>query len=105
MGSCISSLFDNIFREDIESTAIDSFHDLPRLWIRYVDGIFCVIKPDNVDNFLKHLNKMCDSIKFTVEFETNGILPCSDVSVKRYTENNLITTVYHKHTHYSIFTV
>ena len=95
MGSCISPLLANIFMEHNEKEALSSFHELPRIWIRYVDDISCVIKCDVINSFLSHINSKCPSI----EMEENGRLPFLDVEVFRNHDNILDTTIYHKPTH------
>jgi len=49
----------------------------PRLWRRYVDDIFEVVKKSSVEGLTEFLNNLDDSgsIKFTHEMELNGKLP------------------------------
>ena len=70
----------------------------PKIWLRFVDDIFSIIKKDVVASFLAHLNKQHEAITFTVEKEENGELPFMDTKVHR-TGNQLATTVYRKPTH------
>ena len=44
MGSCISLVLTNIFMECIERQALTTFRKTRRIWLRYVDDVFCVIK-------------------------------------------------------------
>jgi hypothetical protein len=50
-------------------------------WFRYVDDTFVIWPhgPDNLKDFLKHLNFIHQSIQFTIETETEGDLPFLDV--------------------------
>jgi hypothetical protein len=51
---------------------------LPRIWYRYIDDIFAVIKKTNVQNMLYMLNSQYNTIKFTVEEECDQKLPFLD---------------------------
>jgi len=57
----------------------------PKIWKRYVDDVLNVIKKDQVKNFTDHLNSIDDinSIKFTYEEETNGVIPFLDLLINR----------------------
>jgi len=81
----------------IERLALTSFRDPPRIWLRYVDDVFCVIKSVVIQEFLLHINNISPSIKFTVELEDNRSLPLLDVRVTRsndsiFTKNPLTRT-------------
>ena len=99
MGSCVSPVVANIFMEFVEETAINTFHTPPKLWIRYVDDTFCILKRSCVDEFHEHLNSISESIQFTFEREVDGRLPFLDVHVIRHQDNTLSTTIYQKPTH------
>ena len=43
MGSCISPVVANIFMGYVERQALTSFRKPPKIWIRNVDDIFCII--------------------------------------------------------------
>ena len=53
----------------------------PKIWLRYVDDVFEVVKRDKIQELTEHLNQADDSgnIKFTVEVEEDGKLPVLDV--------------------------
>ena len=59
MGSCISPIVANIFMEHIEKAALTTFHTLPKLWLRYVDDISCVLKKEHMTEFHQHINSVC----------------------------------------------
>ena len=99
MGSCISPVIANIFMESVERSAIDSFQEPPRVWVRYVDDIFCVIKVSVIDDFLHHTHGISSTIKFTVKIEENCSLAFLDVKVSRNLNNTLWTNIYQKPTH------
>jgi len=75
MGSPVSSVVTNLVMEDIETQALETFTDPPRLWKRYVDNTFVIMKRSTLSEFLTHLNKIENSIQFTMEKEKEGCLP------------------------------
>ena len=62
MASCISSIIASIYVEHIEHTAITTFHTTPSLWLRYVDGMFCILNKDQINDFHTHLNMLAYSV-------------------------------------------
>jgi hypothetical protein len=56
---------------------------LPRIWYRYVDNIFPVIKKTDVQNTLNMLNSQYNTIKFTIDEECDQKLPFLDICVRR----------------------
>ena len=74
---------------------------LPKIWFRYVDDVFEIVRKDQVDNLTEHFNNAVETgnIKFTVEVESEGKLPMLDVMMERTGEGRLKTTVYRKKTH------
>lgn len=70
----------------------------PKLWIRYVDDVFAIWPHGrrNLNLFLKKINLIDPSIKFTMEIEIDRKLPFLDVLVNRDTNNRFTTTVYRK---------
>ena len=81
MGSCISPILADIFMEFVEHKAISTFHTSPKLWARYVDDTFCVIKQQYAEEFHKHLNSISLSITFTPKREQNQSLTFLDQSL------------------------
>ena len=98
MGSCISPILANIFMEYVENTALTTFHTPPKLWLRYVDDTFCILKQEHIVEFHQHINSVCRHIQFTMEEEQESSLPFLDVLVLRH-NNTLCTQVYRKPTH------
>ncbi|XP_077564627.1 uncharacterized protein LOC144180094 [Haemaphysalis longicornis] len=98
MGAAISVTAANLVMEKIKRTALENFPEKPKVFLRYVDDCFCVIKENTAENFLSQLNLIDPAIQFTTEKETNGTLPFLDALVKRQPEG-LNFTVYRKPTH------
>ena len=72
MGSCISPVVANIFIKHIKRQALTTFREPPRIWLRYVDDVFCVIKSLVIDDFHHHVNSISPKVKFTLELEHNS---------------------------------
>jgi len=99
MGSPVSPIIANLYMETFEHLAISTAPSPPRVWKRYVDDTFCIIKKDAVEEFMVHLNSLRPSIKFTMEREEDRSLPFLDVLLKRKEDGHLETLVYRKSTH------
>jgi hypothetical protein len=67
---------------------------LPRIWYRYVDDIFAVIKKTEVQNTLNMLNSQYNTIKFNIEEERDQKLPFLDICVRR--ESNAFKFTIHQ---------
>ena len=75
MGSPVSPVVANLCMEDIEESAIIASTVPPKVWKRYVDDSFCIIKKDEIPTFHNTLNSMDPHISFTIEQENNGQIP------------------------------
>jgi hypothetical protein len=94
MGNPLSPILANIFMCYFERKMQQS--DLfPRVWVRYVDDVFAVVKSRKVKSLFEFLNAQHPTIKFTMEEEIDGILAFLDVSVKRI-DNKLDFKIYRK---------
>lgn len=98
MGASISVTAANLAMVSLESCALSSFNPRPRVFLRYVDDCFSVVKKSALSAFLLHLNSMDPAIQFTTEEEVNGRLPFLDVLVKR-DGSRLSFSVFRKETH------
>ena len=71
MGSPISVIVGNLVMEFIENKMLKDFASPPRIWLRYIDDTFVVLKKTEVVSFHKFINNIEESIKFTVEQEVD----------------------------------
>ena len=68
MGSPVSSVVANIFMMNFERKALGTAtYFEPRLWRRYVDDVFSVIKKLRIEGLLAHINSIDRNIQFTLE--------------------------------------
>ena len=99
MRSPISTLIANIFMEEFEVKALNTFHNPPSLWLRFVDDTFVINKAEHSQDLLQHINNQDPHIQFTVEPTQQGSLPFLDTLVTIEPDNTFSTTVYRKPTH------
>ena len=99
MGSPVSAVVANLYMEFFEELALKTSPVKPRVWKRYVDDTFCIMKKGSEMMFLEHLNKVRPSIKFTVELEKDGKLPFLDCLLEVGNDGKVLSTVYRKQTH------
>ena len=85
--------------EFFEELALRTAPARPRIWKRYVDDTFTLVKKGDVDELLTHLNSIRPSIKLTTELEEGGSIPFLDTRVTRKVDGKLDVTVYRKPTH------
>ncbi|XP_057305297.1 uncharacterized protein LOC130642226 [Hydractinia symbiolongicarpus] len=93
-----SSVVAEIYMQAHETTALTTADHAPRVWKRFVDDVFLIIKRAHLDVFHEHINNLHPNIQFTIEHEKNGKLPFLDILVSR-NGGNLSVSVYHKPTH------
>lgn len=99
MGSPVSVTVANLVMEEVEQTAISTYHKPPRFWKRYVDDTCTVLPKGSVHEFHRHLNGVNRHIQFTVEEEKDGCLPFLDILLTRDVDGSIQTAVYRKKTH------
>jgi hypothetical protein len=96
MGNSLSPFVANMFMANLEHK-IQNEPWFPRIWYRYVDDIFVVVKRDEVDYVLQKINAIYSSINFTVETEEDNSLPFLDVKLTRC-EGRIKFDIYRKPT-------
>ena len=75
MGSPLGPVLANIFMSHIEEN-LEREDKLPSFYRRYVDDTLTIMPIiETASNFLDTLNKAHSSVKFTMETESNGMLP------------------------------
>ncbi|BHF81596.1 hypothetical protein SprV_0802472800 [Sparganum proliferum] len=94
MGSPISGLLAELVLQRLEEVVIQAIS--PKMWLRYVDDTFVVIKNCEVERLHQSLNGVFPAIQFTREETLGDILPFLDVSVQRLSDGNLATSVHRK---------
>ena len=99
MGSPVSAVVANLYMEFFEELALEWTPTRPRLWIRYVDDIFCILRKSSTEELLHHLNGVRPTIKFTVERKEDGTLPFLDTLLRRREDGTLDVSIYRKPTH------
>ena len=96
----IAPIVANIFMGHLETQALNNFMNPPRIFIRYVDDTFVIMKRAFYTEFLSFLNCLCNSIKFTMELaNTDNSISFLDCLVKLKCDNTFDISVYRKPTH------
>ena len=85
--------------EFFERVVLSSAPNRPRVWYRYVDDTFFVIKTAFVVELKDHINRQDKNIKFTRGEEVDGQLPVLDTLISRKPDGSLKVKVYRKKTH------
>ena len=60
-----------------EDTAISTALHPPKVWERFIDDIYSVLKRTHLENFSHQVNNLHQNIKFSMEEESNGELAFS----------------------------
>ena len=98
MGGPASSTTAEIYMQAHESTAISTALHPPKVWERFVDDVYSIVKRTQLENFFHHINNLLQNIKFTMEEESNGELAFLDTLLKR-NNGEISVLVYRKPTH------
>ena len=96
MGSPVSAVVANLYMIFLETLALTSSLIRPKIWKRYVDDVFCIVKKGMEKELLDHLNSLRDCIQFITEIEKEGCLPFLDCNLKRAGGGKLESSVYRK---------
>ena len=98
IGTKMAPSYAIIFMAKLEEMLLESFPLKPLVWWRYIDDIFLLWEhgEDSLKEFLEHLNKAHETIKFTADYSKEKI-NFLDVEVRRKGEK-LITDLFVKPT-------
>ncbi|XP_075741713.1 uncharacterized protein LOC142792096 [Rhipicephalus microplus] len=83
MVASISVPMVNLTIEYIEEKALSCFSLRPKLFLRYMDDCFCVMKMSEGEKFSEHLNSVHPAVRFTTECESDHCLPFLEVQKAR----------------------
>ena len=101
MGSPLGPIIAGIYMVEVETDIVPKLSDKVKVWKRYVDNTFCVIKKGKDAIILKQLNKN-KHVKFTSEKQVNNMLAFLDVLLINCF-GTIDTTVYRKPTNTDIY--
>lgn len=108
MGSSLGPVAANVFMAHFENMALrESLHAgfyAPSMWLRYVDDVLIYWTHTEVDllNFVRFLNEVRPSIRFSLERQVDDKLPFLDVLICNRQEG-LSFEVYRKPTHTDLY--
>ena len=74
MGGPSSLTTAEIYMHAYECTAITTALHPPKVWERFADDVYFIIKRTHLKNHFDHINNLHQNIKFTIEEESNGEL-------------------------------
>ena len=98
MGGPASSTTAEIYMQAYERTAITMALHPPKVWERFVDDVYSILKGTHSGNFSHHINNLHQNIKFNMEEESNGELTVFDTLLKR-NNREISVLIYRKPTH------
>ena len=93
-----SSTTAEVYLQAYERTARTTALHTPKVWERFVDDVFSILKRTHLENFFHHINNLHQNIKFTMEEESNGELAFLDILLKR-NNGEISVLIYRKPTH------
>ena len=93
-----SSTTAKIYMQAHERTAIFTVLHPPKVWERFVDDFYSLLKRTHLENFFQHVSNLHQNIKFTMEAESNGELAFLHTLLK-LSNGEISVLVYRKPTH------
>ena len=98
MGGPASSTTTEIYMQAHESTAISTALYPAKVWDRFIDYVYSIVKRTHLENIFHHISNLYQNINFTMEEESNGELAFLCTLLKR-TNGEISVLVYRKPTH------
>ena len=86
-----------LYMQAYERTAITTSLHPPKVWERFLDDVYSILKRTHLENFFHHINNLHQNIKFTMEEESNGELAFLDTLLK-WNNGEISVLVYKKPT-------
>ena len=83
MGDPASSTTAETYMQAYERTAITTALHPPKVWERFADDVYSILKRTHLENFFHYINNLHQNIKFTMEEESNGELAFLDTLLKQ----------------------
>ena len=74
MGNPASSTIAEYYMQTPERTATSTALHPPKIWERFVDYVYSILKRTHLKSFFQQINSPHQNIKFTMEDENNGEL-------------------------------
>ena len=99
MGTKLAPSFANLFMGYFKEKYVATYPKQPFLWKRFIDDIFIIwtYGPEELSQFVTHLNSVHDTIKFTCEHSLHSV-DFLDITIQMTPTNRLSTTLFCKPT-------
>ena len=81
-----------------EHTAITTALHPPKVWGRFFDDVYSIIKRMQLENFFHHINNLHQNITFTMEKKSNGEVAFLK-TLSKWNNGEISVLVYKKPTH------
>ena len=95
MGSLVSPTMANLYIEELEEKALNSFTGtIPSHWFRYVDDTWVQIQTQELEAFTQQINAVYKNINLPRADTRNNSLPFLDCAVSLGKDGNLSIKVY-----------
>ena len=88
IGGPASSTTAEIYMQAYERIVITTALHPPKVWERFVDDVYSILKRTHLENFFHHIKNLHQNITFTMEEESNGELAFLDTLYRKPTHTN-----------------